>query len=100
MKTADLIKILLSPRVTEKTTIGGTDEQPLFAFEVHPDATKNQIAGAVEAAFNVKVANVRTANFKGKSARFGRTLGRHKNWKKAYVRLQKGHNIEMVASEG
>ncbi|OGT48781.1 MAG: 50S ribosomal protein L23 [Gammaproteobacteria bacterium RIFCSPHIGHO2_12_FULL_41_15] len=100
MKTADLIKILLSPRVTEKTTLGGSNEKPLFAFNVHPAAHKKEIAAAVEYAFNVKVATVRTANFKGKTARFGKTFGRHKNWKKAYVRLEKGHNIEMVASEG
>ncbi len=100
MITADLMKILLAPRVTEKTSVGGTDEQPLYSFKVHKKASKPQILAAVEEAFGVKVAHVRTVNYKGKRTRFGKTLGKHADWKKAYVRLQKGHDLDMVKSEG
>jgi len=100
MKTADLIKILLSPRVTEKAAMGGSTTKAQYVFDVDPKATKATIAAAVEAGFGVKVDCVRVANYKGKTARFGKVTGRHKHWKKAYVCLQPNYQIDIVASQG
>jgi large subunit ribosomal protein L23 len=59
------------------------------------DANKSEIRQAVEKFFDVKVASVSTALLKGKTKRFGQTMGKRKDWKKAYVRLQEGHKIDM-----
>ena len=67
-----------------------------IVFQVHVDATKTQIKEAVEEFFKVKVAHVRTANYKGKEKRFGRTLGRRNDWKKAIVTLKEGEKLDIV----
>ena len=67
-----------------------------IVFQVHVDATKTQIKEAVEEFFKVKVAHVRTANYKGKEKRFGRTLGRRNDWKKAVVTLKEGERLDLV----
>lgn len=67
-----------------------------IVFQVHVDATKTQIKEAVEEFFKVKVAHVRTANYKGKEKRFGRTLGRRNDWKKAVVTLKEGEKLDLV----
>ena len=67
-----------------------------LVFEVHTEATKSEIKKAVEEFFKVKVAHVRTANFKGKEKRFGRTLGRRNDWKKAVVTLKEGERLDLV----
>lgn len=90
--------ILLSPHVTEKATlIGDTSNQ--FVFKVIQDANKGEIKQAVEAMFNVEVDSVRTLKVKGKTKRFGMRMGKRKNWKKAYVKLKPGHDIDFVGGE-
>jgi large subunit ribosomal protein L23 len=90
--------ILLSPHVTEKATLIGESSNQ-FVFKVIPDANKGEIKIAVETMFNVEVDSVRTVNAKGKTKRFGSSMGRRKNWKKAYVKLKPGHDIDFVGGE-
>ncbi|OUD15606.1 50S ribosomal protein L23 [Thioflexithrix psekupsensis] len=89
-----LMQILLAPRVSEKTTV--VAEQGQHVFTVLPDATKAEVKQAVEMMFNVKVASVQTLNVKGKRKNFGRTRGKRSDWKKAYVCLQPGFDINLI----
>ena len=85
--------MIIRPVVTEKTN----DQKDLsnqVTFEVDPRANRIEIKRAVEAIFNVKVAEVRTMNIKGKIKRRGRILGKRKDWKKAVVSLMPGQSIE------
>lgn len=87
--------ILKSPVVTEKSVLlkEATSEEgdgQVLTFRVDKKAQKEQIRNAIEEIFNVKVASVRTINYKGKVKRRGRTEGRRPSWKKAYVTLKKG----------
>ena len=95
MSKERLMKILLSPVVSEKSAMAA-DSANQFGFKVVVGATKPEIAQAVELLFDVKVKNVRTVNVKGKQKRFGAVMGRRNNWKKAYVRLQEGHDIDFA----
>lgn len=95
MSKERLMKILLSPVVSEKSAMAA-DKANQFGFKVVADATKPEIAQAVELLFDVKVQNVRTVNVKGKKKRFGVVMGKRNNWKKAYVRLQAGHDIDFA----
>jgi large subunit ribosomal protein L23 len=98
MNQERLMKVLLAPHVSEKgTNIGEKHRQ--YIFKVMPEATKPEIKQAVELMFEVKVSDVQVANMKGKSKRFGRFSGRRSNWKKAYVTLQPGHEIELMGPE-
>jgi large subunit ribosomal protein L23 len=90
--------ILLSPHVTEKATLIG-DSSNQFVFKVIQDANKGEIKHAVETMFNVEVDSVRTLKIKGKTKRFGTSMGKRKNWKKAYVRLKAGHDIDFTGGE-
>jgi len=92
MNQERLMKVLLSPVISEKAALAEVSAQ--YAFRVAPDATKREIGRAVELMFNVKVDRVQVLNVKGKTKRFGRRLGRRPGWRKAYVRLQPGHNID------
>jgi len=67
-------------------------------FEVLADATKSEIKEAVEGLFDVSVQKVHVVNVRGKIKRFGRTTGKRKNWKKAYVRLAEGDDIDFLGS--
>jgi large subunit ribosomal protein L23 len=62
-------------------------------FEVDRRANKNEIKKAVEQLFNVKVERVRTQNKRGKTRRVGRSEGKKKDWKKAYVKLKEGEKM-------
>lgn len=95
MSKERLMKILLSPIVSEKSAVAA-DKSNQFCFKVATDATKPEIADAVEMLFEVKVEQVRTVNVKGKQKRFGAMLGKRNNWKKAYVRLQAGQDIDFA----
>ncbi len=88
-----LLKVLLEPHLSEKTA-STAGQYSQYAFKVMPDATKSEIKKAVEHLFKVAVRSVRTVNMKSKTARFGRTLGRHSAWKKAYVMLAEGQTID------
>jgi large subunit ribosomal protein L23 len=72
------------------------EEDNTIVFKVHPDANKRQIKEAVEQFFNVKVKEVRSMNYNGKEKRFGRTVGRRNDWKKALVVLQEGEKLDFV----
>ncbi len=92
-----LLKVLLSPIVSEKSA-RIADRNRQFAFKVLPDATKPEIKAAVEMLFNVDVTGVQVANVKGKVKRFGQTVGRRSNWKKAYVTLAEGQDIDFTGT--
>jgi len=97
MNQERLMKVLLSPVVTEKASIAA-DASRNYAFKVTLDATKPEIAKAVELLFEVKVDGVRTVRVKGKRKRFGQIQGRRADWKKAYVRLQEGQEIDFASA--
>jgi large subunit ribosomal protein L23 len=97
MNKERLMKILLSPQVSEKSA-GAADSGRQFTFKVVPDATKPEIAAAVELMFEVEVEAVRTINAKGKRKRFGAIQGRRASWKKAMVRLKEGHDIDFASA--
>jgi large subunit ribosomal protein L23 len=87
-----LAQVLVSPIVSEKATrVGEKSNQVLF--KVLRDATKPEIKAAVELMFKVEVAAVTTVNQKGKTKRFGRTVGRRDHVKKAYVSLKAGQEL-------
>ena len=92
MNQAQILKILKSPMSTEKA-YSIADNSNQIAFKVATTATKLEIKHAVEKLFDVKVSQVRTVNVKGKARRFGRIQGSTKAWKKAYVRLMPGFDI-------
>lgn len=87
-----LMQILLAPQVSEKSTFIA-DKHEQVAFRVVPDATKPEIKDAVELMFKVEVESVQVMVVKGKSKRFGKIQGRRKDWKKAYVCLKPGQEI-------
>ena len=98
-----LLKVLLAPQVSEKSTFVG-EKNNQYVFRVAADATKPEIKAAVEMLFSTKdkkveVKAVQVANVKGKEKRFGRFDGRRRNWKKAYVRLAQGQEINFQAAE-
>jgi large subunit ribosomal protein L23 len=88
-----LHQIIKKPLVTEKTSLQKEAAQ-IVAFEVSRDANKIEIRQAIEKAFDVKVKNVNTALVAGKIKRVGRQFGKRSNWKKAYVTLEEGSNID------
>lgn len=88
-------EVLIRPLMTEKS-MRQKEEHNSVTFRVRPDANKLEIRAAVEAIFNVKVVEVRTANYEGKLKRMGKHQGRRSDWKKAIVTLQAGHKIELV----
>jgi large subunit ribosomal protein L23 len=88
-----LMNVLLAPHVTEKTS-QNLQLRNQYTFRVLRDATRFEVRAAVELMFDVKVAGVQVVNEPGKSRRFGRTLGRTQDWKKAYVRLAEGQSID------
>ena len=93
-----LMKVLLAPQISEKATYIA-DKHKQVIFRVVPDATKPEIKAAVEMMFKVSVDTVQVANVKGKVKRAGRYVGRRNNWKKAYVCLAAGQEINFAASE-
>ena len=86
--------IVVRPLITEKAE-RGRESARQYAFEVHRDATKIQVKGAVEKLFTVKVTAVRTAIARGKNKRVGRFMGQRPNWKKAIVTLKEGDAIAL-----
>ncbi len=90
-------KVLLAPHVSEKSTLLA-EKAKQYVFRVATDSTKAQIKVAVQDIYKVEVKSVQVINMRGKTTRFGRIAGRRKNWKKAYVSLKEGHDINF--SEG
>jgi large subunit ribosomal protein L23 len=95
---AQLMTIVLAPVVSEKGTMVA-DKNRQYVFRVADRATKPEIKAAVELMFKTKVDSVTVLNVKGKERRFGRTIGRKRSWKKAYVRLAAGQEINFAATE-
>lgn len=98
MKEEDLYHVILGPHVSEKSTMTA-DKNRQFVFEVRRDASKPAIRQAVEKMFNVEVASVTVVNVLGKRKQSGRIAGRRQDWKKAYVRLKPGHDIDFVGAQ-
>lgn len=95
--TNRFLQILLKPHLSEKSTVIA-EKHRQFVFKVLQTANKQEIKQAVEMLFNVKVESVRVCNVKGKVRRFKQILGNRKSWKKAYVALQAGHDINFVGA--
>ena len=92
MNEARLYDIIRYPVISEKSNrIAEKNQQ--FAFIVKRDAGKDEIKKAIEKIFKVRVISVQTVNMKGKQKRFGRILGKQKDYKKAYIRLHKEDDI-------
>ena len=98
MNQERIFKVLLGPHVSEKATVLA-DGKNQFVFKVETTATKLEIKKAVEQLFNVKVKAVSTLNVKGKTKRTVRGLGKRSDWKKAYVSLQPGQDIDFASAE-
>ncbi|WP_215780516.1 MULTISPECIES: 50S ribosomal protein L23 [unclassified Paludibacterium] len=97
MNQERLMQVILAPVVSEKSTMVSEKNQQVV-FRVAGDATKPEIKAAVELLFNVKVEGVSTVNVKGKVKRFGRMTGRRKDWKKAYVSLVQGQELDLTGA--
>ncbi|MGB5180484.1 MAG: 50S ribosomal protein L23 [Gammaproteobacteria bacterium] len=98
MNQERIMKVLIAPIVSEKST-RLADENRQFAFKVVPDASKPEVRKAVELMFDVKVDAVQIANVRGKVKRFGQKMGKRSDWKKAYVTLSEGHDINFTGAE-
>lgn len=93
-----LLQVILAPVVSEKATVLGEKSEQVV-FRVVNDATKEEIKAAVELLFKVKVEGVQVLNVKGKAKRFGRFNGQRKGWKKAYVSLAAGQDIDLATAQ-
>ncbi|BCG65639.1 MAG: large subunit ribosomal protein L23 [Methyloprofundus sp.] len=93
----NLSNVIKAPVISEKSTVAAeTDNR--FVFKVANQATKLQVKKSVELMFNVEVEKVQLLNVKGKTKRFGRFMGKRSDWKKAYVKLKEGHDIDFSAA--
>lgn len=97
MSEERLLKIILTPHLSEKATMAQNGSQ--YVFQVCKSATKPEIKSAVELLFKTKVNDVRIVNVKSKPKRFGSILGKSKVWKKAYVTLQPGQQIDLAGTQ-
>ncbi len=93
-----LLQVIVAPQITEKATFIA-DKYQQIAFKVRTDATKPEIKAAVELVFKVEVESVSVINVAGKVKRSGRRIGKRNDWKKAYVSLKPGQEINFAAGE-
>ena len=93
-----LMTVLIGPHLSEKST-RAADAHKQFVFKVRPDADKGQIKRAVELMFSVKVTGVQVVHTFGKVKRFGKTPGVRQDWKKAYVTLAEGQDIDFLGGQ-
>lgn len=98
MNRERLMKILLAPHVSEKATLVA-DRHRQFVFRVAPDASKPEIKAAVEELFKVEVDRVHVVNCRGKVKRHGAMYGKRPNFKKAYVALKPGFDIDFMGPQ-
>lgn len=98
MKEERWLTIIKSPHISEKSAAGNHEYQQ-YVFKVIQDATKPEVKKSIEHLFNVKVKSVCISNVKSKPRRLGQRLGRRNGWKKAYVTLAKGNEIDMPYGE-
>lgn len=90
-----LLKVLTAPHVSEKASTA-MEKHNTIVLKVAKDATKAEIKAAVQKLFEVEVNEVRTLLVKGKTKRHGQRIGRHSDWKKAYVTLKEGQNLDFI----
>lgn len=98
MNQERVFTVLLGPHISEKSAIA-TELNNQYAFRVASDATKTEIRNAVEQLFKVKVSNVSVLNVKGKTKMTRHGVSRRSSWKKAYVSLEAGHDIDFTVTE-
>ena len=99
MNEERLYQIILNPVISEKSTLAA-DKHGQIVFKVRPDANKHEIAQAVEKLFEVKVKSVQVVNVRGKVKRHAQVAGTRSNWKKAYVCLHDGQDIDFLGMAG
>ena len=92
-----LMTVIRGPHLSEKSHVAAEHNQ--VVLKVRKDATKAEIRQAVELLFEVEVANVTVLNVKGKAKRFGANRGQRSDWKKAYVRLAEGSQLDFLGAE-
>ena len=97
MNAERMHQILLRPVISEKST-NAAEANRQVVFEVLENATKAEVREAVEKLFDVSVTAVQVLNVRGKIKRFGKTPGKRNNWKKDYVRLAAGDDIDFLDS--
>lgn len=98
MNQERVFTVLVEPHFTEKVS-GLGDASNQYAFKVAKDATKAEIKEAVEELFKVSVEKVSTLNVKGKTKKTQRGVSRKKDWKKAYVRVSAGQDIDFMVTD-
>lgn len=98
MNQERLMNVLLGPHVSEKSSVAA-DRDNQIVFKVVTDANKTEIKKAVELLFEVEVDSVQVANVKGKTKRTQSGMGRRKDWKKAYISLKEGQDINFSGVE-
>lgn len=91
-----LLKVLRAPHVSEKASTA-TEKYNTFVLKVAKDATKVEVKAAVHKLFEVEINEVRTLVVKGKIKRHKQRIGRRKHWKKAYVTLKEGQNLNFTS---
>lgn len=98
MKEERLLQIILTPVISEKATMLA-DKREQVIFRVATSATKPEIKAAVELLFKVQVKGVTVSNVKGKTKKFGRFMGTRSSWKKAFICLKPGQELNFAAGE-
>ena len=97
MNQERLMQVILAPIVSEKSNMLA-EKRGQVALKVLPNANKLEIKAAVELLFGVSVADVQTVSVKGKSKRFGKYMGKRQDWKKAYVTLTPGQELDLESA--
>lgn len=97
MNQERLLKVIMSPHISEKATIG-SEKRNEYVFEVASTATKPEVKDAIEQMFNTKVKAVRILNVHAKRKTFRGTIGARKGWKKAYVTLQADQKLDILGA--
>ncbi len=98
MNEERLLKVIIAPHISEKGTMLA-DKFRQFIFKIENNATKIEVKKAIEFLFKVEVDSVQICNVKGKKKIFKQVPGRRKNWKKAYVTLKEGYDLEFIGAE-
>jgi large subunit ribosomal protein L23 len=98
MNQERLLDVIKAPHISEKSTVVAERDNQVV-FKVATDATKLEIKRAVELLFEVEVDSVRVVNMKGKTKRHGMAIGKRVDWKKAYVSLKEGQDLDFLGAE-
>jgi large subunit ribosomal protein L23 len=98
MNQERLYQVILSPHVSEKTSVA-MEKRNEYAFQVVDTATKSEVKDAIEFLFNTKVKSVRVVNVRAKQKMFRGFEGKRKSWKKAYVTLQADQKLDIIGAQ-